>query len=188
MNNNLSIGILNGGNSKRMGRAKSLVLYQKLPVIEYIYNEALKISKNVFILGSGETTDKLKKVRKLKDSNFPGPLGGVISAIELYDTDWFFWAVDMPLLNHIDILRLLNYKSNFPLAIIPYYKDIKIYEPYFAYYSRELLIKIKKLLTEDQDFFSMQRVLKYFQIKGNETLGKELRSKLKSWNYPEDIL
>lgn len=181
----LRLGILNGGASSRMGRPKSLLLYKGKPLVEHIYSEALKVVEEPVILGESPLPAALQGVKVLPDFGVDGPLGAVRAAINYSESDWFFWAVDMPLLKAEHIFELLLSCAPGSPAAVPYHGDAEIYEPYFAYYSREILLKINGKLKKT--IYSMKKLLKYYNIEGNSDFASRYKEELKSWNYPEDI-
>ena len=169
-----------------MGFPKSMVLYNNIPLIEHIYNTATLVSKNVVILGEGEIPDNLKKVKCIKDKNLNlGPLSAIVSSFEYKKTDWIYWATDMPFVTKDVLLELIDLKKESPLGVIPYRKDIKKYESYFGYYSKELLQKMISLIS--CDVYSVQRILEILQIKGNSYFFDKYKNLLKDLDTIEDL-
>lgn len=181
----LYLGILNGGGSTRMGEPKSLIPFRGGTLLEHIYGEALKVTPHTVILGEGPLPESLRGIRVLPDYGCHGPIGGVRAAIGYREADWFFWAVDMPLLRAEHVKELLEHRNSSPFALVPYHRESGIYEPYFAYYSRAFLLKINKKLIKT--IYSMKKLLKYYNIVGCSDFALRYREELKSWNFPEDV-
>jgi molybdopterin-guanine dinucleotide biosynthesis protein A len=184
MRNNFFIGILNGGKSSRMGSPKSLIKYRDKPLIEYIYDIAINITKNVVILGGSPVTERIKDSANIicDDSSF-GPLSGIMTGYSKIKTDFLIWAIDMPLVNEEMIKALLEKINFYDGNLIPFNRHINKYETLFAYYLEELLAKASSLMGED--FYSMQHILKHLSIEGDGDFFDKYRNNLISWNTEE---
>ncbi len=181
MNSNFFIGILNGGESKRMGSPKALAIYNGITFFENIYNIAIQFSKNIYRLGDAEVPKKFQSVPIITDDKKLGPLSGIIAAYNYKKIDWFIWAVDMPLITKEIIEEILKLKEISKYGVIAYNKEIKKFEPFCAYYSKELLNDIVN--TVDNENYSLQRILKLLHFKGNEELFEKYKDNFKSINY-----
>lgn len=121
----LSVVILAGGKSNRMGSDKAFLKYNGQPFIEIISNEMLKISADVMVMvGRKEkkqfqsVVDKLVKV--VEDEYYiENPMGGMISAIPHLSNPYVsFLACDTPLMK-CNVIELLAEKArNHSAAVV----------------------------------------------------------------------
>ena len=182
MSNKFFFGILNGGKSERFGSPKSMFLYNGIPLIEYIYKILLTFSNNIVILGESEKPTSLKDVPTIKDAPIRGPISALVSAYNYKKTDWFFVATDMYKITKEMIEDMLSLQSSNNESIIAYHANIKKYEPFFAYYTKELLENIIQNINTEN--YSLQRILSLLNIEGNIRLGDKYRENFKSLNHP----
>lgn len=105
---NLAIAIQAGGQSRRMGEDKGLVLVKGRPMVNYVIDIVSQLSDNVFI-----TTNEHKAYEQfglpLVGDKEPGAgaLPGLLTALTFCERERLLVvACDMPLLN-LDVLRLL---------------------------------------------------------------------------------
>ncbi len=96
----LTVGIIAGGKSRRFGTAKALALFRGKPMIDYALRLANTLSSRI-LLSIGEQDylpgiDLPKVIDKISDC---GPIGGVYSLLEEIDTPYLaVLPCDMPLL------------------------------------------------------------------------------------------
>lgn len=180
------IGILNGGKSKRMGYPKSLIRYNGLTLAEIIYREALKITNRVVFLGESVLPSGLKDSLIIPDSEGEGPLKAVTAAYNFKKCDWFLWAVDMPLITKDIIVEMIDDKKNYGGNLIPFNKDVGVYEPFCAYYS-ETLLHQTSLLYDSEKIYNMQRVLRFLEVRGCHEIFEKYREQFNDWNSMEEI-
>lgn len=185
--NNIAIGILNGGKSTRMGKDKSLVEYNKKPLAEVIYNKALIFSDEIYFLGNSPLPGSIHNPVIVQDKLTPGPLGGIVALTEIISKGCLMWAIDMPLPDIEDVMTMLSLSDNLTKPVIPYNQQLNLYEPLFAYYPYNLLRNIY-LLSHNKTYKSIQSILNALSIEGNAELFEKMENKLKSWNYPIDII
>ena len=93
-------GILIGGQSRRMGRAKHLLKYQGRTWLARIVAVARKAADEVVLLGSGDVPTSCASLARLPDvPGFGGPLAGMCAAMRWNPAArWIFLACDTPLL------------------------------------------------------------------------------------------
>ena len=116
--------ILAGGQGRRMGGAdKGLVEYQGRPLIEWAL-EALAPQVGEIVISANRNLDRYAAYgrRVLPDTlpDFPGPLAGVLAALEAVTADWLLVVpCDSPHLPADLALRLLGaaHVENVPLAV-----------------------------------------------------------------------
>ncbi|HOV13895.1 MAG TPA: NTP transferase domain-containing protein [Spirochaetota bacterium] len=185
MYDNFYFGILNGGKSQRIGSPKSMIIFNDLPLIEYIYNILFDINKNIIILGKSQKPDSLNHIISLDDTSLQGPISALVSAYNFKKSDWFFIATDMFKINKNMILEILELKEKFEFGVIPYHDEINKYEPFFGYYKKELLSLIIQNINEEN--YSLQRILSNLKIEGNSEFAKKYQTNLKSLNNLNDL-
>ena len=141
--------ILAGGKSSRMGEDKALMPFGEYSTMtEYQYRRLKKIFKNVYISAKENKFDFEADiiVDKYQDSS---PMVAIASIVEELDEDFFLISVDMPLLSREAIEQLLlTYKTkpNYDLYILESQNGV---EPTAAIYTQELLVSIKKQLSNN---------------------------------------
>ncbi|MFP5408272.1 MAG: molybdenum cofactor guanylyltransferase MobA [Gammaproteobacteria bacterium] len=116
--------ILAGGQGLRMGGVdKGILNYQGHPLIEWVL-AALAPQVEQLVISANRNLDVYKAYgyRVLPDTlpDYPGPLAGVLAALEAVDTDWLLVVpCDTPHLPADLALRLLGaaHLENVPLAV-----------------------------------------------------------------------
>lgn len=143
----VSIAILAGGRSSRMGTDKSLLSLDGYPIFEHILERLAQLHAPTFIIAN-----EPQKYQHFNIPIFPdvipsqGSLGGLYSAIYNSQTDFTLCvACDMPFLN----VKLLAYQmslcGDYDL-IIPRISGVS--QPFHAIYSKACLPTIYKHLIE----------------------------------------
>ncbi|NQT85270.1 molybdenum cofactor guanylyltransferase [bacterium] len=104
----LSVGILVGGQSVRMHRAKALLPWGEGVLLERTVQVARSVSSRVVLLGACDVPDSLAYVEQLPDApDAGGPLAGIAAAFRSApDHRWIILPCDLPLL-HAGALSLL---------------------------------------------------------------------------------
>lgn len=135
----LTVAILAGGRSRRMGSDKALLTIEGIPLIQRVINAAHNLTDARIIISNSPDNHSLF-LWPLVPDRFPdaGPLGGLATALHHATTSHLLLlACDMPNLT----LPLLQYLVNQPRAshgvIIP--EDEKGLQPLCAVYSRSIL-------------------------------------------------
>ena len=147
---NATAVILAGGNSSRMGEDKSLLVADKLPLIEKIVHQLTGYFQEI-IIGAND----LEKYRFLNLTVVPdlekgkGPLMGIYSTLlqSKHEIN-FVVACDIPDLNMGYIKELMR-QARCHEIVVPTWSDGK-YESLFAVYNKSILDEVKKLLDNGQ--------------------------------------
>ncbi len=182
MTDDFFIGILNGGSSRRMGSPKSLAVYNGTTFAEIIYKEASEITQNIVFLGASPLPDSLKDKTVIPDDGSGGgPFQAARSAYVYRKTDWFLWAVDMPLITKDIVLDIISQKGRYNGNSIPYNKDLGVFEPFCAYYSKNLLRQLSLLYSDK--FYSIQKMFRFLEIKGNSEIFEKYKNEIRDFNY-----
>ncbi|PKN71095.1 MAG: molybdenum cofactor guanylyltransferase [Deltaproteobacteria bacterium HGW-Deltaproteobacteria-10] len=147
--------ILAGGKSSRMGRDKSLLSANNLPLIGKIVSQLENLFPEI-IIGANDP----EKYRFLNLPVFPdleegkGPLMGIYSTLlrSSHEVN-FVVACDIPDLDVKYVQELIGQAKDHQI-VIPTWKDGK-HEPLFAVYKKSILDNIKNLLDADQRKISL---------------------------------
>ena len=150
----LTVAILAGGRSKRMGSDKALLTIEGIPLLQRVINAAHSLADARIIISNSPATHS-SFLWPLFPDRFPdaGPLGGLATALHHATTSHLLLlACDMPNLTPY----LLQYLVDQPRAshgvIIP--EDEKGLQPLCAVYSRSVLPPAEDAIEKGQ--FSMQ--------------------------------
>ncbi len=123
--------ILAGGRSQRMGRDKTKLKINNLPLIKHTVKMLKPIFKNIIIVSKDIMPDC-------------GALGGIFTGLLYSKTKYnFVFAADMPFLNKKIIKKMLKNNNRYDI-IVP--KTNYGYEPLHAIYSKDCILYIYNLL------------------------------------------
>ena len=131
--NTLNGLILDGGNSKRMGRDKSLLDYHGIPQIEYVFRLLEEVCHEVHI--STSSNKRYEFTNQVIEDRYPiaTPLNGIMSAFHYSSaTAWLVIAVDLPFINELMIDRLIKARDRSKVATAYTSKDSERPEPLIA--------------------------------------------------------
>ncbi len=197
-NNNLDLKlnglILVGGKSSRMGVDKSTLAPQGQKVIYKLYDILKHFCNEVYFScrASQEQEHHLEGYLKIKDSQENlGPMGGVISALELKsDFAWFVLACDLPNIKALTIERLVKawqeiIVSNSAVKALSYWNYERNHaEPLCAIYSSRIVDDIKDSLENKK--YCLAGLLGKTQ--GVKFIDLEDTEELSNTNTPEEYL
>ena len=143
--------ILAGGKSSRMGQNKSLVLLEKKPLIEHIFNRMKKQVKS-FSINSNEPLSIFSKSIQFGDllPGQLGPLSGIFSGLSQAKTDWVqFCPNDTPFFPTNLVAKLsAHIDEENPKIILPT-SDGK-FEPVFLLCPKNLAGNLKDFLSSGE--------------------------------------
>lgn len=141
--------ILSGGSSKRMEEDKGALCYHnELSQIEYTKKLLTNICSEVFV----SCREDQKSLPHLKDhklliDSFPsiGPTSGILSA-QFHDSKsvWIVIACDLPYLDKMTIIDLINNRNPFKNATCFIGKESKLPEPLCTIYEPKSYLKLMK--------------------------------------------
>ncbi|MGC8661206.1 MAG: molybdenum cofactor guanylyltransferase [Nitrososphaeria archaeon] len=136
---NLSIAILAGGRSSRMGTEKAFLKLRNEPFVRIIYDKFATLSDDIIIVVGTMAPDVFASAlpagaRVIKDSIYTSsPVGGIITAATNSRYAYFAAvATDMPLIEPAVINRLSNIAAGHSAAV-PVFKDDRL-EPLCSVY------------------------------------------------------
>ena len=187
----LSIVILAGGQSKRMGQDKALINWEGTPLLTRVSQKALTVSSQVFILCPWPERYKTilpSEIISLTERRMDeGPLSALEQALTKLSTPWILLlACDMPQLNSETLLEWRSQLSQLPvhcLAYVPKTQKTR-WEPLCGFYRNSCHTSLKIFL--DQGGRSFQKWLNSIDateisIKPKQTL------MFYNCNRPEDL-
>ncbi len=161
-NNDVTVVLMAGGQSRRFGSNKALTLWEDKPLIEHILKKIEGVTSKVVLSVAKSGDYEWLKVEKIADI-IPGigPMGGLLSCFEKLQSQYLMLvACDMPLLNQTLLKFMLHYKCKEPI-LIP--KAGKRMHPLHARYNKDLLPILKRLISEKR--YKMAELFKEVPIK-----------------------
>jgi molybdopterin-guanine dinucleotide biosynthesis protein A len=136
--------VLAGGKSARMGKDKSLLLYNNKPLIKRVVEELQPIVDDLIIV-SNTVKYGFLSVKEISDI-FPkmGPLGGIHAGLKTSENEYcFVTACDIPFFSGDLAEFLLDQKRGFDV-VIPQINEYL--QPLYAVYSKACLPYIEECL------------------------------------------
>ncbi|AMP20034.1 hypothetical protein AZF37_01555 [endosymbiont 'TC1' of Trimyema compressum] len=130
--------ILSGGQSSRMGKNKSLLLYEGKPIIAYVVEAIRSFVKDVMVItNEPEFYSFLENVTFKEDIiKGKGPMGGIYTGLHYAETDLsFVVACDMPFIKG-ELIPFLEKRIGDAWGCIPF--DGEYFETLAALYNKEL--------------------------------------------------
>lgn len=131
----LAGAILVGGQSRRMGRAKSGLRYRGRSFAATVAEAVREVVAEVVFVGAGALPDDVPALPRLADvDGLAGPLAGVLAALRHRpDRAWLVAACDLPLLD-AEAVRWLAAQRAGQVAILPRLGAAQRVEPLLAIY------------------------------------------------------
>lgn len=131
----LAVGLLVGGASRRMGRAKALVRLGDATLAERAAAAAAAVSAELYLLGAGPVPPALADAPRLADrAGLRGPLAAALAALAARpDRAWLLLACDQGLVTAAACLWLAAERAPERIAILPRRSDAGV-EPLLAIY------------------------------------------------------
>lgn len=145
----LSAVILAGGDSKRMGTNKAFLTFNRVYLIDYIFEQLHRLFIEVLIVTDREKEFKhlnAKIVSDMINSGEKNALRGIHSGLfHASNEAAFFVACDMPFLSESLIYEMSKYAADHD-AVLP--RVDGYYQPLFAFYNRRVLNMITRSLEQ----------------------------------------
>jgi molybdopterin-guanine dinucleotide biosynthesis protein A len=139
----MTIIILAGGKSIRMGRDKAFLKIDKIPLIKRQVRLLKRHFKKIFIVtNSPRKYRRLKGIKVVSDiAAGQGPIGGILSGLSASRDHYnFVVACDMPFISP-DLIKYMRRNSSGYDVVVP--RIGKRYEPLFCIYSKNCIGRIK---------------------------------------------
>lgn len=176
--------VLTGGESKRMGVPKALLLYEGVPMYLHAARTLQKVCK-VVVFSHRSDRFMLPDTKEWQvmedDSNIGGPMAGLLSALEKSKHPVFCLPCDTPFAGETEIRYLLEKRDKTQFCTVFYNQENGFYEPLIGIWEISAIPVLRDNLMKGQ--FSLQKILKDHQIRKNQT---PRLSALKNFNTPED--
>ncbi|MGB7057964.1 MAG: molybdenum cofactor guanylyltransferase [Geitlerinemataceae cyanobacterium] len=182
--------VLAGGQSKRMGRDKALILWDGIPMLQRVYRVAVECGVPVSVLTPWR--DRYQNIlppdcQWIEESQpGEGPLVALAQGLAQLDSDWIWLlACDLPQLDveilrgWIDRLKLLPEST---LACVP--QQTQGWEPLCGFYRREVRSNLETFLASGGRSF--QQWLPQIEVEPTR-VGKREARMLRNCNTPEDL-
>ncbi len=190
MARNITVAILSGGKSRRMGTDKAFLPFEGVPMIERVIATAKPFAKELLIIANDKPAYERYGCRVCEDIiKGMGPLSGLYTAFNVTRSDLLLLvATDMPTI-HPDIVRLISDNDEFAgdvLLPVAFGKE----QGLLAAYRRSAIEKFsERILQADIQFDEFRNGLEKTFIPEEELrLIDPALSTFRNVNRPEDLL
>ncbi len=137
----ISIAILSGGKSRRMGQDKGFVSFKGIPMIQHALNTVDEFDLPITIIANSDDYKALGYPVLEDEIKDKGPLGGLYTALLHASTDKvLFLPCDSPFIDRVAIERLIANSKDEAATLAT--QDGAIH-PLFAIYSKKITNDIK---------------------------------------------
>ncbi len=179
-----------GGESFRMGRDKSLLIYYEKPQREHVFEMLHSICSKVFIscnagqyAGMDNKDNKHSAIPDMKLYKNTGPMAALLTAFSYFpDKDFIVCGCDYPFISVIELKDFLSSLKTNRIASAFYNGEEDLYEPLLAFYTSECSSLLKKQYMEKN--YSLQYFLKSVEAEKYYPVDLNL---LKSADTPEEF-
>jgi molybdopterin-guanine dinucleotide biosynthesis protein A len=182
-----TIGILIGGDSRRMGRPKALIRIDGTTLIERTAALAAEVSEDVVLLGTPpfDLPTALKAVPVIPDRHpGRGPMAGLESLLTARPhRPSMLLACDMPRLSSALLERLCEVPADCDAVVACTPGEAEPRHPCCAVYRPAILPAVREAIAARQ--YGMIRLLARLRIWPIELAGEEARA-VENWNDPAD--
>jgi molybdenum cofactor guanylyltransferase len=157
----MTIAVLAGGRSTRMGQNKSFVEVHGVPMIERVLDSVSPLGRPIMLITADSEVYAHYSLPMFADViPHQGALGGLYTALYYSTTPYILCvACDMPFLN-TDVLRYLLGHRHEANAVVAHINGL--WQPFPGIYHRCLLPSLKESLDKHQS--QMQRVLNHMSV------------------------
>ncbi|MBP5415627.1 MAG: molybdenum cofactor guanylyltransferase [Lachnospiraceae bacterium] len=178
MSLNISIGILAGGKSTRMGSDKALMQIGNERFIERIIKELDHYSEIIISAGKNTSYEELGFKTVYDENTRVGPMEGIRQILKAAKEEYvFICAVDMPFVSRDIVDHILGYvSSDYDCYVMTHEEKI---EPLCAVYRKNAFTVIDELISEKRyrlrEIFSLLPT-RYIPMEGTSLNEKVLRN------------
>jgi uroporphyrin-III C-methyltransferase len=180
----LSIAILCGGMSSRMGQEKGLVMYQNKPFVQHLIDLVKSLTNDLFLVTSN--TDYAPFGYPLQADIYPnkGPVGGIYTALNFAKNhEVLILSCDVPLLE-ISLLQRLILVSETNKNAICYASTLHHDHPLVGVYPKSV-VKMFEIALQSNEL-KLMHVIEKLEIKKMKVEEEEV-SQLQNINTKEDL-
>lgn len=177
--------ILAGGQSRRMGRDKGLVLLNGKPMVQHVLDKAKSITDNAMIITNQPGYEHFGVPTYSDLIEDKGPLGGIYTGLHYTRTEYnLVLSCDIPLVSVSFLNRLASYRGE-NQAWVPVHENQP--QPLCAIYKKEIRPQIK--LSFEAGPLSMQKFLETINTSfiDMSDVGAEHKNGFANLNSPEDV-
>ncbi|MEE8170658.1 MAG: molybdenum cofactor guanylyltransferase [Phycisphaerae bacterium] len=182
----ISAGVLIGGKSRRMGRAKQALSVGGASMLAHIVRVIQPHVDRIILLGDGAPPDDAPPLLRLADApDAEGPIAGILAALRLTATDtaWLIAACDMPRITPDAVAWLLDQRAEDLAAILPKPAGDRI-EPLFAVYEPAARPLIEQIVSAGR--FAPHALAEFAEV-ATPTPPSELAPCWRGVNTPEEF-
>ncbi len=164
--NNLSVGILSGGKSSRMGQDKALLTINSMQFMNIIVDEMSTFSEVLVSVDDKSKYDYLSQTLVVDEHKNIGPIEGIYQVLKHAHNEYVFvCAVDMPFLKKELAMYMAEFiSSDFDCYVL---MDEDRVHPLCAIYSKKILPIIEDLIKNEKyrltDILALTRT-KYIRL------------------------
>lgn len=186
MPNQISIAILCGGESRRMGVDKATLVWNEKSFIEQISDEMKDMGELFLSVRKGRRYSYIEGTYVEDKYDGCGPLAGLHSILQEIDTDAVFvTTVDLPLADKTLVRELEEYMMPSVDAVVPVTEDGRIH-PLCAIYRKSVYDKVDELLIHnDYKVSDLLKSLRVSYVPANMLTDGD--RKLLNINTPDDF-
>ncbi len=177
--------VLVGGDSRRMGRPKSLLKDNNGFVLESLTEVLEPVSDGVLVAGDGPLPERLADLPRLLDvPSATGPMAGLLSGMRWRPaTRWIAVACDLPLVNEAAVEWLLSQTDIGKDAVMPRLAYDARCEPLFAVYEPTSRAYLERRASEGR--WSLRKAFDAERV-SNPIIPGPLRKAWTNVNTPEE--
>ena len=138
------VAILAGGASTRFGGDKQLYRLKGQYLVNIVYRKVSILGLPTYIVTTPDRFHVYKSMgySVIKDTYAVGPIGGILSALELDSA--FVVGGDMPCIDPIFLRQLIRISRDGRYTVIPFYSKKGFLEPLHGVWSRCILSRLKE--------------------------------------------
>ena len=177
--------ILAGGQSRRMGRDKGLVMLNGKPMVQHVLDKAQSITDNAMIITNQPGYEHFGVPTYSDLIEDKGPLGGIYTGLHYTQTEYnLVLSCDIPLVPVSFLKRLVSYRGE-NQAWVPV--QGQHFQPLCAIYKKEIVPQIKLSVKAGQ--LSMHKFLETINTAfiDMSDVGVEYKNGFANLNSPEDV-
>jgi molybdenum cofactor guanylyltransferase len=175
--------ILMGGQSTRMGSDKAFVQWHGQTLLEKAIDHLSAITEDIYLSVNAEQYAQLHGEYACIQDRYPdkGPLGGILSALEILQEDLIVLAVDMPNLSARSVKDLISAAKDSETITCCQLKEA--IQPFPSYWSVQLLPKLEESVQNNR-----LRLIKFIVAQQPNLIASNDPELFNNFNRPEDMI
>jgi len=153
--------VLSGGQSRRIGQDKGLILLGGKPMVSYSINVLAKVCGNILIGANQETYNNFGYPVIGDEISGAGPAAGILSCLKASNTNHnFILSCDMPLISTNLIKWILENRSDADV-VLPIHNGLP--EPLCGYFNKAIVADLESMI--NSNIFKLQDIHKQLKTK-----------------------